>query len=132
MVEPRGVLGLGIAYSTQDPWHRLNVPATVMSALSGEPDHFLQWSGERPEAFARRVDYGRYVRDVLADAVATSRASLRHVVGVAQRIDPDGDGMQRHARRRGGAPRGRRRPRDRPGDAVRAAVPALAGGPMSG
>jgi uncharacterized NAD(P)/FAD-binding protein YdhS len=94
VVEPREVLGLGIAYSTRDPWHRLNVPVIVMSAISGEPDHFQRWSGEAPEAFARRVDYGRYVRAVLAEAVATSPASLRHVRGVAERIDPDRDGLR--------------------------------------
>ena len=59
-----------------------------MSALADEPDHFRRWSGEAPEAFARRVDYGRYVKEVLADAIATSSASLRHVAGVAERFDP--------------------------------------------
>ncbi|HEY4189007.1 MAG TPA: FAD/NAD(P)-binding protein [Candidatus Limnocylindrales bacterium] len=94
VVEPREVLGEGIAYSTRDPWHRLNVPVIVMSALSGDPEHFLRWSGDRPEAFARRVDYGRYIREVLAEAVAGSPAALRHVVGTAERIEPTENGVR--------------------------------------
>jgi uncharacterized NAD(P)/FAD-binding protein YdhS len=94
VVEPREVLGLGIAYSTRDPWHRLNVPVIVMSAISGDPEHFQRWSGERPEAFARRVDYGRYVREVLAEAIAASPAALRHVRDVAERIEPAVDGVR--------------------------------------
>ena len=62
-----------------------------MSALADEPDHFQRWSGDVPEAFARRLDYGRYVEEVLADAIAASSASLRHVAGVAERFAPDGD-----------------------------------------
>ena len=94
VVEPREVLGQGIAYSTTDRWHRLNVPVAVMSALADDPDHFRRWSGEAPEAFARRVDYGRYVGEVLAEAIAASPASLRHVAGIAERVAPEADGVR--------------------------------------
>ena len=40
MIEPRTELGQGVAYSTRDPWHRLNVPVVAMSALADDPDHF--------------------------------------------------------------------------------------------
>src|SRR5262249_25933660 len=74
--EPRAELGLGVAYSTREPWHRLNVPATGMSAVPGDPDHFRAWAGAAPEAFLPRLAYGRYLRQVLADAIAGSAASL--------------------------------------------------------
>ncbi|HEY6569777.1 MAG TPA: FAD/NAD(P)-binding protein, partial [Candidatus Limnocylindrales bacterium] len=79
VVEPRDELGLGVAYSTRDPWHRLNVPVGAMSAIHDDPDHFRRWAHLPPEAFARRVDYGRYVQGVLEEAVASSSASLRHM-----------------------------------------------------
>lgn len=92
VIEPRAELGLGVAYSTTDPWHRLNVPAGSMSALAEDPDHFRHWSGLAPEAFARRIDYGRYVGEVLAQAVASSAAGLRHVRSIAEGIRPIRDG----------------------------------------
>lgn len=96
VVEPRAELGLGVAYSTTDPWHRLNVPAVGMSALAGDPEHFQRWSGAAGEAFARRVDYGRYLREVLAAAVAASQASLRHVRTTVERVAaaPSGAGVR--------------------------------------
>ena len=94
MIEPRTELGQGVAYSTRDPWHRLNVPVVAMSALADDPDHFRRWSGEAPEAFARRVDYGRYVGEVLAESDAGSPATLRHVVDAAERIDAAGAGVR--------------------------------------
>jgi uncharacterized NAD(P)/FAD-binding protein YdhS len=39
VVEPRPRLGRGVAYSTPDPQHRLNVPAGSMSAYPDDPDH---------------------------------------------------------------------------------------------
>ena len=45
VVEPRPELGQGIAFGTPEPWHRLNVPAIVMSAFPDEPDHFTRWAG---------------------------------------------------------------------------------------
>jgi uncharacterized NAD(P)/FAD-binding protein YdhS len=86
LVEPRAELGLGVAYSTRDPWHRLNVPAIAMSAHPDDPQHLSRWAGLPGEAFARRVDYGRYLQAVLADAVAGSPATVRHVRATAERI----------------------------------------------
>ena len=42
LAEP-GPLGRGVAYSTGNHQHRLNVPAAGMSALPGEPGHFVDW-----------------------------------------------------------------------------------------
>ena len=92
IVEPRPELGLGIAYSTRDPWHRLNVPVFVMTAEPDDPQHFARWAGLPGEAFARRVDFGRYLQSVLADAVAGSTATLRHERTVADRVRALEDG----------------------------------------
>ena len=93
VVEPRAELGLGVAYATRDPWHRLNVPALIMSAFPDDPDHFRRWMDVPGESFPRRLDYGRYLQAVFADAVATSGAVLRHVRATVERLAPDGDGV---------------------------------------
>jgi len=50
VAEPSLRLGLGVAYSTTDENHLLNVPAGKMSAFPDRPDHFLQYflSAGRP------------------------------------------------------------------------------------
>ena len=94
VVEPRKELGLGVAYSTRDPWHRLNVPAGAMSAIADDPDHFRRWADLAPEAFARRVDYGRYVQAVIAETVASSAATLLHIRAHAERLEPHAGGLR--------------------------------------
>jgi len=39
--------GLGVAYSTIDPQHLLNVRASCMSAFGSEPRHLLDWCSAR-------------------------------------------------------------------------------------
>lgn len=43
IIEPDENLGYGLAYRTTNPRHLLNVPARNMSALAGQPDHFMKW-----------------------------------------------------------------------------------------
>jgi uncharacterized NAD(P)/FAD-binding protein YdhS len=63
--------GLGVAYSTNDENHLLNVPAVAMSGLADEPGDFLQWCRarglgvEREDYLPRRL-YGVYLRELLA------------------------------------------------------------------
>ena len=70
VVEP-GPLGQGVAYSTANHEHRLNVPATGMSVLPGEPGHFVHWlranydPGFPAGGFAPRAVFGRYLADTL-------------------------------------------------------------------
>lgn len=79
LVEREGRLGEGAAYGTQDANHRLNVPARNMSAFADEPDHFLQWLQAHgleasPSTYALRLDYGRYIRDILDTALRQLRS----------------------------------------------------------
>ncbi len=76
VAERAGEIGRGLAYSTDDPLHRLNVPASGMSALSDDPDHFVRWSGLPPAAFAPRALYGRYLQDVFAQALAGAKPGV--------------------------------------------------------
>lgn len=82
--EPRSVLGGGLAYDTDERAHRINVPASRMTLVPDDGDHFQRWldsSGtlaDDPEAvtpdghaFARRSAFGRYVADSLAPLVAS-------------------------------------------------------------
>ena len=87
----------GVAYSTGDNDHLLNVRAANMSALSDEPLHFQEWlarrtgNGQVPEGlhdteaglFASRGLYGKYLRSILDYA-------MRETAGHAQlRLLPD-------------------------------------------
>ena len=87
--EPRARLGGGLAYGGDDPVHRVNVPATRMSLLPEDGDHFARWldaSGvlaDDPAAFAggeaypRRREFGRYVAETVSPYVAAG--AIRHI-----------------------------------------------------
>jgi uncharacterized NAD(P)/FAD-binding protein YdhS len=89
IVEP-GRLGVGVAYSTRDLRHRLNVRVAGMSAWPDDPDHFLRWlrhsglTDATREDFAPRPYYAEYLRAVLREALAGAPGvSLTHVPGWA-------------------------------------------------
>lgn len=68
-----GRLARGVAYSTKDRVHLLNVPACNMSAFSDDTDHFLHWCERQGlavtrDTFVPRMVYGEYLQDVLQDA----------------------------------------------------------------
>ncbi len=86
--------GLGVAYGTACPSHLLNVPAGKMSALPDEPTHFVDWLRERePDAsaaaFARRSDFGLYLRDLLGEAERSGAVTVER--GEAVRLARAGD-----------------------------------------
>jgi uncharacterized NAD(P)/FAD-binding protein YdhS len=74
IVEPRPVLGGGVAYSTDDSRHLLNVPARSMSAYPEDGEHFTRWLAATqgrpadPRGFVSRGRYGRYLGHVLDEA----------------------------------------------------------------
>lgn len=84
IVEKRGQVGQGVAFSASQPEHILNVPAGNMSAYADEPDHFRNWlSRAHPELpadpflFAPRRCYGEYLADVLRRSAASAGDKTR-------------------------------------------------------
>ncbi len=89
LIESKPTVGLGLAYSTPEPNHLLNVPAAKMSAFPDQPDHFLNWlqnhllehrdldnsfwaTPDLGQAFAPRQLYGIYLQAVLQNTLASS------------------------------------------------------------
>lgn len=66
-------MGAGIAYSSFDSAHLLNVRAGNMSAFPDRPGHFCDWLAARglgcDQAFVSRATYGNYLRETLAAAM---------------------------------------------------------------
>jgi len=82
LIERNRHFGLGLAYSTGNPNHLLNVRAGNMSAFSDQPSHFVEWlrdlSREElatlpeppgPTGFVPRGLFGRYVQQLLGDRI---------------------------------------------------------------
>jgi uncharacterized NAD(P)/FAD-binding protein YdhS len=71
LIERRPLLGRGIAYSTDQPFHLLNVRAAEMSAYADDPLHFVQWCGNvEDNDFVPRGRYGEYIGAQVAGAIA--------------------------------------------------------------
>ena len=88
----------GVAYSAAHPSHLLNVRAANMSALPDDPDHFLRWlegqgSGTRG-SFVPRTTYGRYLHEMLEEAIATSAGRLTRIEGEVSALDSDARGVR--------------------------------------
>ena len=83
-------MGRGVAYSTTEAAHLLNVRAEGMSAWAGEPSHFAQRfeaEGGHARGFAQRRFFAKYLRELLKEAVdsgctefaeATAVSATRH------------------------------------------------------
>lgn len=67
-------MGKGVAYSTTEAVHLLNVRAEGMSALAGDPDHFVrafeEQGGDR-RGFAQRRYFAQYLGQILREAIAS-------------------------------------------------------------
>lgn len=77
LIERSGAVGQGVAYSSVQMDHILNVPAARMSAFAEEPEHFWRWLAAAapayaadPFVFAPRRLYGQYLGEVLREAAA--------------------------------------------------------------
>jgi len=78
IIEPNEKLGLGVAYSTLDPDHLLNVPAGRMSGLVEEPKSLCDWAGVGENDFISRQQYGKYLEFLLAREIKDSKR-FKHV-----------------------------------------------------
>ncbi len=79
LIDGSGRIGRGVAYSTREPVHLLNVRAEGMSAWSGEPGHFaerFESEGGDPRGFAERRLFARYLEDILNEALASDRTEV--------------------------------------------------------
>lgn len=97
LVDPSSGTGKGVAYSTANPDHLLNVSAANMSAFPDRPDHFVQWLSDRgldctPLRFVPRVIYGQYLEDCLIQAERCSNAVVTRVFEEVVDIRRDGFG----------------------------------------
>ena len=93
VVEPRAELGRGLAYSTTDPAHRLNVPASKMTLISADLGHFMDWLAVGPvplsvgtltargDFFPERQVFGSYVASHLEPLLDSG--AVRHVRAAA-------------------------------------------------
>ncbi|WP_108460042.1 FAD/NAD(P)-binding protein [Devosia naphthalenivorans] len=99
LIERRGEVGQGLAYSATSRDHRVNVPARGMSAFADEPDHFWRWLQARdypsPQGswvFVPRRLYGVYLEDVLQTAgqARPGRLVVRSDEAIAVRQGVDG------------------------------------------
>jgi uncharacterized NAD(P)/FAD-binding protein YdhS len=79
LIEASGRAGLGVAFSTREPAHVLNVRAEAMSAWPDDPEDFVRIAereGGTRRDFAQRRQFGRYLRAILDEAVGSGRVRL--------------------------------------------------------
>lgn len=101
LFERRTPVGLGAAYATHNPGHRLNVRAGNMSAWPDDPGHFVRWLSRQkfglgPADFATRADYGRYIQSQVAEIAEGPSGAGRLVVtpDAVVGLEPGGDGWR--------------------------------------
>ncbi len=99
LIERNSQFGRGIAYSSGNPNHILNVPAGRMSAFHDRPHDFLTWLKTQPESegggaqagvgtFAPRRLFGAYIRALLNEEIKrTGRERLELVKGDVTSLD---------------------------------------------
>lgn len=100
LLEPRPLPGAGVAYSTAEPSHRINVPAARMQLAGDEEGAFDRWYREQPAfgtdpdalredgaAYPQRGQFGLYVARRFAEAAAASSGRLVHLQSSALAFD---------------------------------------------
>jgi uncharacterized NAD(P)/FAD-binding protein YdhS len=110
VIEPRADLGGGVAYSTPDLAHRINVPASRMTLFPDAPNDFDDWfrAGasfesdpealwEGGAAYPRRAVFGQYVQHIL-DRQRQQRpdVTISHVRDAAKSVETTATGYRIH------------------------------------
>ena len=88
LIDGSGRMGKGVAYSTTESAHLLNVRAEGMSAWAGEPDHFatrFEGEGGDRRSFAQRRFFARYLADILEQAIGSGHVQPVNRSAVAAR-----------------------------------------------
>lgn len=98
LIERGDAFGRGVAYSTGNANHLLNVRAANMSALPDAPADFADWLATRdphagPAAFVPRAAYGAYLADLLAATASDAAGRLVKRRGEVVAIRPDSYGL---------------------------------------
>jgi uncharacterized NAD(P)/FAD-binding protein YdhS len=92
LIDGSGRAGRGVAYSTTEDAHLLNVRALNMSAWPDTPDDFVdyfeRYGGDRND-YAPRKLYARYLGGILDEAVAGGLTSVIEAQVVSARRDAD-------------------------------------------
>ncbi|MFC7537416.1 FAD/NAD(P)-binding protein [Sphingomonas sp. GCM10030256] len=73
LIEGADRIGRGVAYSTTEAAHLLNVPAAKMSAWPDKPADFADWLADDGGSFAERRQFGRYLGAILDAAEGVER-----------------------------------------------------------
>lgn len=106
LIEPRSLVGRGVAYSTTNRQHLLNVPVGKMSAYPDRPEHFSRWLLQHHEelsevgaidatSFVPRMVYGIYLQDVLLEAEgANALHVLERIHGEVIALHPTASGAE--------------------------------------
>lgn len=79
LIDGSGRAGKGVAYSTTEAAHLLNVPAEGMSAWADDADHFarrFEAEGGNARGFAPRRLFGRYLGEILEEAVRNGHTEV--------------------------------------------------------
>ena len=92
--------GLGVAYSTAQDAHRLNVRANNMGALADKPGDFAEWLAAHhpdhadPEGFAPRRIYGEYIQHRLTAVDNAHPGMIRWITAKATSLDGKSVGLE--------------------------------------
>jgi uncharacterized NAD(P)/FAD-binding protein YdhS len=90
LIDGSGRMGRGVAYSTTEAAHLLNVRAEGMSAMAGDPSHFADRFAEEggsPRGFAQRRFFATYLGEILSKAVASGLVDLAEATAVSATRD---------------------------------------------
>ncbi len=105
LINDKYEFGKGPAYSTTHPKHILNVPAAKMTAYPDQPNHFLDWAHRQDaykdmdkevlgKVFLPRRDFGRYLSEVWAEALAGKRDDTAVHIIIDKAVDVVRDGSR--------------------------------------